>query len=238
MSLRRIWLRRRSVDPVDAHLGRRGVDQPLHEVVAFGPAGAAIGGDVRGVGEDAFRRDLDQRRAVHALHVLDDVERPRQRRDRRKERAHIGEASDAHREEVAVGVERELARDLVIAAVAVGDEAAGALIGPLDRPSERAGGVQQADIFGKYRGLHAERAADMAGEHAHILRRDAERLGDVGAHAEDALRADMKGEAVAVVGGERRARLHGVDHDAAVENVERVTCAALAKAALTASASP
>ena len=32
---------------VDAHLGRRRVDQPLHVIVALGPAGAAVGGDVR-----------------------------------------------------------------------------------------------------------------------------------------------------------------------------------------------
>ena len=38
---------------IDAHLDGGGVDQPLHVVVAFGPAGAAIGGDVRGVGEHA-----------------------------------------------------------------------------------------------------------------------------------------------------------------------------------------
>ena len=31
------------LEPVDAHLAGGGVDQPLHEIVALGPAGAAIG---------------------------------------------------------------------------------------------------------------------------------------------------------------------------------------------------
>ena len=133
--------------------------------------------------------------------------------DRREERAHIGEAGEAHGEEVAIGVKRKLGRDIVIAAVAVGDETAGALVGPLHRPAERARGMQHADIFRKYRGLHAERAADLAGQDAHVFGVDAERLGDVGAHAENALRADIKREAAAVVDCDRSARLHGVDDE-------------------------
>ena len=46
-------LRLRKVDPVDAHLVGGAVDQPLHEVVGLGPAGAAIGAHQRGVGEHA-----------------------------------------------------------------------------------------------------------------------------------------------------------------------------------------
>ncbi len=59
---------------VDPHLGRGRVDQPFHIIIAFRPAGAAIGGDVRGVGEHALARDFDQRRAVHALHVFHGVD--------------------------------------------------------------------------------------------------------------------------------------------------------------------
>jgi len=39
------------LDAVDARLARGGVDQPLHVVVALGPAGAAIGADRRSVGK-------------------------------------------------------------------------------------------------------------------------------------------------------------------------------------------
>ena len=108
----------------------------------------------------------------------------------------------------------------MIAAVAVGDKTAGALVGPLHRAAQRARGVQHTNVFGKHRGLHAERAADLAGEHAHVLRRHAERLGDVGAHAEHALRADIKRKALAVIGGERGARLHGGDDEPAVDELQ------------------
>src|SRR5215813_2792761 len=61
--------------PIDAYLGVGRVDQPLHVIIALGPAGAAVGGDVRRVGEYALGRDLDQWRAVDVLHILDDVDR-------------------------------------------------------------------------------------------------------------------------------------------------------------------
>ena len=39
--------------PVDAHLVGGAVDQPLHEIIGLGPAGAAIGAHQRGVGQHA-----------------------------------------------------------------------------------------------------------------------------------------------------------------------------------------
>ena len=56
-------------DPVDAHLARRGIDQPLHVVIRLGPPGAAIGPDRGRVGEHAFGVHLDQRRLVDAERV-------------------------------------------------------------------------------------------------------------------------------------------------------------------------
>ncbi len=203
--------------PIDAHLGRRRIDQPLHVVIAFGPAGAAIGRHVRRVGERTFGRHFDQRRAVHALHVLHGIDGARHRRHRRQERAHIGEIGQPQSQEMPVGIERQFGVDVVVAAMAVGHKAARPVFGPFDRPSERPRSVQHADIFGKHRGFHAERAADLAGEDAHVFRGHAHRFGDIGAHAEDALRADMQREAGAVMGAKRRARLHGVDDQPAVD---------------------
>src|SRR5262249_61652999 len=71
--------------PIDAYLGGGRVDQPLHVIIALGPAGAAVGGDVRRVGEYALGPDLDQWRAVDVLHILDDVDRRGHRRDRGEE---------------------------------------------------------------------------------------------------------------------------------------------------------
>jgi hypothetical protein len=46
-------LRRRISIAVDPHLARRGVDQPLDQVVASGPAGAAVGVNRHGVRQHA-----------------------------------------------------------------------------------------------------------------------------------------------------------------------------------------
>ena len=177
---------------------------------------------MRGVGEHALGRDLDQRRAVDADHVLHRIDGRRQRRHRAEIGAEIAGAGQAHREEVAVRVERELGDLLVVAAVAVGEKARRTLVGPFDRTPEQARRVQQADIFGIGLRLHAERAADIAGEDAHLVRRDVEDLGELAAQPEHALAADMEGEAFAlgIVGGDGRARLHGVDHEAVVEELE------------------
>ena len=109
-------------NPVDAHLGGRGIDQPLHIIVALGPAGAAIGGHECGVGEHALGRDLEQRCPVDTGCVLHCVERGHQRRDHGEIAAHIAVTGQAHGEKVAVLVERELGRHLVVAAVMVGHE--------------------------------------------------------------------------------------------------------------------
>ena len=175
---------------------------------------------MRGVGEHALGRDFDQRRAIHALHVFHGVDRPHHRRNRGEKSAHIGEAGNAHRQKGPVAGKRELSRDIVIAAMAVGDETAGALVSPLHWPAQRVSGMQQADIFGEDRGLHAERAADLTSQDMHVLGGDAECLGDVGAHAVNALRGNVECEATAVVYRKRGARLHGADHDAAVHKLQ------------------
>ena len=218
----RILVAPAQLDPVDLELGGGEVDQPLHVVVAFRPAGAAIGRDMRGIGEHALGRHLDQRRAVDALDVLHGVERRRHRPDLSEEAAHIAEAREPQRQEGAVGIERELGGELVVAAVAVGDEAARALVGPLDRAAERARGMQHADIFGKRRRLHAERAAHVRRQDADLLRLDLEDLRHVAAQAEHALRGRMQREAPArrIVDADRRARLHGAHHHATVDELD------------------
>ena len=87
------------------------------------------------------------------------------------------------------------------------------------RPSARAACSTQT-YSGVDRRLHAERAADIAGEHVHLLGVDVEHLRDVALHAEHALRGDMQREAPVIVGADRGARLHRVDHDAAVDDLE------------------
>ena len=69
--------------------------------------------------------------------------------------------------------------------------------------------------------LRAESAAHRLADHAHVGERDAECLGDVVAHAVDALRALPDGEAVAVPLGDGAVRLHRA--------VQRAGCADLAR---------
>ena len=154
---------------VAAEFARGGFDQPLHEVVALGPPGAAIGADRRRVGQHALRVHLDQRRGVVALDVLQEVAGAHQRRHGGQVGAHIGEARQPHRQESAIGIQRQLRDRLMVAAVLVREEAAGPLIGPFHRPAQCAGGMQQRRIFGIGAGLHAEAAADIAGQHAELL---------------------------------------------------------------------
>ncbi len=110
----------------------------------------------------------------------------------------------------------------MVAAVIVGQEAPGTFVGPFDRPAKRARGVQRADIFRIGAAFHAEGAADIAGHNANLLGRNVEQRGDCRAQAEHTLAADMQGEAPGcrIVFGDRRTRLHGIDHDAAVDDVE------------------
>ncbi len=155
--------------PVDAHLVGGAVDQPLHVVIGLGPAGAAIGAHQRGVGQHRLDVDAEQRRAVDAGEVLAGVERQRARRDAGDVGAEIAVAVEAHGEELAFGIERQFGVHDLRAAVAVGQEAGRALVGPLHRAAEHLRRMQDADIFGIVHVLHAERAADIGGQDANLV---------------------------------------------------------------------
>ena len=206
-------------EAVDAHLLGGAVDQPLHVVVAFGTAGAAIGRDQHRIGEHHLGRDLDQRQLVDADRVLHDIQRRHQRRDRTEIRAGVAEAGEARGEEFALGVERELADEFMVAAVMVGHEALEAVGGPFHRPAEFLRGMDDRHVFGIDRCLHAERAADIAGQHMHLVGSHAEDIDELALHAERALAADVHRVAAGVLveRRDRGARLHRVDDEAAVD---------------------
>ena len=211
------------LDAVDAELGGGSLHQPLHEIIALGPAGAAIGRDRSGVGEDALGRDLDERSAIDAHHVLGDIHRGHQRRHGGEMRAHVAVIGDADREEMAPGVERQFRRDLMVAAVRVGEEALGALVGPFDGPSQQARRVEEAGIFGIGHRFHAEGATDVAGEHAHFVGRHLQDVvRDLVAQPEHALAAHMERPfpARGVEAADRRARLHRADHEPIVDEID------------------
>ena len=207
------------LDMVDAHLARRGVDQALHEVVRFGPPGAAIGADRRRVREHHLGRDLDQRRAVDGCEIARDAHRAHRGADIGEVGAEIGVAIEPHGEEGAVLVERQLGVEVVVAAVLVAEEGAAAIVGPFDRTAEQLRGMEEPGIFGVGRALHAERAADIAGEDAHLCRLDVQQGGHLVLEAEGALIAGIERVAIGlgVVVADRRARLHRADDDAVAD---------------------
>ena len=208
--------------PVDAHFVGGAVDQPLHVVVGFGPAGAAIRAEQRGIGQHALDVDAEQRRAIDAGEVLAGVQRQRARRDAGDVGAEVTVAAQAHREEFAVLVERKLGVDVLRTALTVGQEAGGAFVDPLHRTTEHFRGIQDAHVFGIVDVLHPERAADIGGEDAHLLVRQLHILGEVGAIARDALGRHLDRVVIGglVVGRQTDARLHRHHGDAGVGDVE------------------
>ncbi len=117
-------------------------------------------------------------------------------RDRSEKAAHIAEASAPDREEMSVLVQRQFDIDFVVAAMCVGHERAGAVVGPFHGPAELPRRVQDADIFGIDLRLHAEGAADIAGQHAHLVRLRTQDIGELALHAEHALALQNAGSSV------------------------------------------
>ena len=210
------------VNRVDPHLGGGRVDEALHVVIALGPPCPAVRRHGHGVGEHAPGAHLDERRAVARVHVLHDVEGGEQRADLGHVGAEIAETRAANGEEPSLLVQRQFRLKLLRATVVIGQEGLRPAVGPLHGPAQRARRVHDADIFGKDRALHAERAAHVGGDEAHLVCGHVHHLGCVCARAHHALRRRPEGEALlrCVELRHRRARLHGVDDDAAVDEVK------------------
>src|SRR5262249_16117023 len=132
--------------------------------------------------------------------------------------AEIAVAGHAQREKFSSRIQRQFGAHLVVAAVAVGEKAFRTFIGPFDRAAQYARGVQATDILRVGAGFHAERAADIAGEDAQLLHRDAEDAAQQVTLAEHALAAEAQDEAIGVglVLADRGARLHRTDNNAVV----------------------
>ena len=208
--------------PIDAHLVSGTVDQPLHVVVGFGAAGAAIGAHQRGVGQNRLDVDAEQRRAVDTRKVLAGVERQRPRCHAGDVGAEIAVALQTHRQKPAFGIERQFGVNELRAAVAVGEEAGRALVGPLHGAAQRLRRVQDAGVFGIADVLHAEGAADISAQDANLVVRHVEDFRQRHLVAGDALRRYLQREAFGrlVEGSERHARLHRHHGDTGVDDVE------------------
>ena len=159
------------LDGVHADLGREHVHRPLGRGRCLRPAGAAVGGDRRGVGDDAGRAALDVGDVVHRR-------RHRPGHERGQDRAHLGEPA-AVLDDV-----QPVVRDLAVAVAADGDVLdLGAAVA--ERPScsrcgsraSAAGGRRawrvdaEQGLLGVARDLGAEAAADVGRDHPDAARR-------------------------------------------------------------------
>ena len=173
--LERHGVRRNGVAPaqlhrIEAQLIGREIDQPLDHIGGFGTAVAAIGPHRIGMGEHGRDVGMQGRRPVDA----------RERADIGDEGlaadlqigAEIGDGLHAHGQEIAVAVERELGIGDVVARLRVAQEGLRAGADPLDRPPGDLGGQQHQGDLVVDRRLHAEAAADVAGDDADLVLRN------------------------------------------------------------------
>jgi hypothetical protein len=140
--------------------------------VASGRPGAAVG-----VGRRLGREDAGAGEVV-ARHLVDgrEHERPEHRDARRDELqvgAHVGVQLDLEAEQRAVLAAGDLDVLDLVAAVRRGLVVLAARLGPLDRPAELAGDDQREDLLGVDVELGAEAAADVRGDDAQLVLRDA-----------------------------------------------------------------
>ena len=211
------------LDRVDAEPARRQLDQPLGQVVGLGFAGAAIGVDRHGVGEDAAHAHEHRRDGIDAAH------RGRRRVGRaaravgRHVSAEIGHRLDIERKEPAVGVERQPPLGPVVAALRRGEKILAALADPFDRAAEPPRRPQHQHPFGIEEILHPEPAADIGRADADALGRHVEdRIGELVAQAVHALARQHQIEAVArlVIAADRGTRLDRHDDQPVVDELD------------------
>ena len=203
---------------VDAHLPRRGLDQTLHVVIALRPSRTAVGADRSGVGEQALRRYFDQRRGIDADDVLHHVHRRRDGCRIAQPRAEVAVARHPQCQEFSRLIQCQFSGHLMIAPMAVGEKAFGSFVRPFYRTPKRSRGMQQTDILRIGGSLHAERTADITGENAYFLHRNAKDAAEQIALSEHALAAEAQGQSIipCVVFADRGTRLHRAYDDTVV----------------------
>ena len=160
------------LDAVEAELPRGDVDQPLHHVHHLGPAGAAVGPGRRGVAQHAAGAEMGGRHPIDARHDLDAL---LDHRVVAGARAEIADVVAAHREEIAVGIERELGLDREVAALIVAEQRFAAVRGPFHRAAGLPRGPGHQRLLGEDLAARAEIAADVADHQPHLVVGHAER---------------------------------------------------------------
>ena len=135
----------------------------------------------------------------------------------------IGDGMDLEAEEGTVLGQRQPGLGHVVAALRVGEERFRPLGGPLDRPADLPRRPRHQNVLAIEEELHAEAAADIGRHHPELLGLHLEHaLGDQALDRVRALRRGVEDVAVFldVEVAERAPRLHRIDDDAVVDEVE------------------
>ena len=201
---------------IELQRGRGLVHQALDDKRRLRPAGAAIGVGRRGVGHHLQVPAIDRVDAVGAAGHGEAVHRIGEHAGLAEICAGIAQPIGPERQELAAGVERQLARHADGASVIVGQKILLAARLPFDRAAEALREMQQQRMLGIGRGARAERAADIDHVDAHLIRGHAHHHRECVAHRWAALVAapDLVLVRSGVVGRQRAARLHRVGRDA------------------------
>ena len=216
------------LQPVEPALPRREIDQPFHDVDDLRPPRAAIGAGRQGVGNRRTGAEMHGRHVIDARHDLDALgERP----EGDRVGADIADIGAAHREEMALAVERELGFDRQIPRLVVAEKGFLALAGPFDRAADPARRPGDQREFGIERAARPEIAADLVHDDTHLVLGDAEDLRQLLLRPHGAADPGVQGvfAGVAVVGAGRGARLHRDTGDARHPGLELYDVSRLGK---------
>jgi hypothetical protein len=171
------------LDPVNAGLARRRLDQALGEVVRLDAPDSAEGGERRGVGEHAPDGRMAARDAIRAAERGREVVHHHPDVAARQIGAVAPVDARAHRRESAVAVEGQLAAQHVIARLVIGQERLRALGRPLDGSPQPPGGNQEQRVLRVHAPAGPEATAGVGHDDAQPLGPDPHHVDENGAHA-------------------------------------------------------
>ena len=197
--------------------------QSLKQVGGLRPAGAAVGIHRHGVGEPGVDLDINLRAGVLPGQQRG-VQNGRHRRGKGGQvSAQVGVGVHPHRQELAIGIHRHLGVADMVAAMGIGQERLGALAGPLDAAVDLLGSPGQGHILGVQVDFRAEAATHVGRNHANLVLGQAQHKGG---HQQSLDMRVLIGHIQGVLLGgpavtaNRSARLHGVGHQAVIDQVK------------------
>ncbi len=205
------------LDRIEAEVVGEQVDRPLDQGRCLGPAGAAVGDQRRGVGDDRSRGPGDRGDPVRA--------RRHHRRVPRHDRAdhRVGTGVDVDEDPEGPDGAVPIAADLDRLALGAGVAEAGHVVAPVrvpdDRSTDPTGEPPEQDLLRVRTRLRPEAATHVGSDDPHLVDGKAQRGGDDGTHRVRALaRGPLHEAAVVIPASGRHARLQWAGRHPLVED--------------------